>query len=167
MFRPSEAMHISIYEIKQILEGKVLGPDCTSKKKSLYDYSYFLVCNLGIDSLQEVKERDTSEFICGKGFIDSFYSTQWFGKLSIQRSSQVIFPETKQILDFQIKESLFPSMRLSICSDIQNNVWAGGGYMQTDKDLHQRLITTDVSAVEFKTLIREYYMGDMSIHLLK
>lgn len=140
---PYQQTHITRKDLIKILEGKVRNPHAI-KGFSDTDYAYFIICNNNLQELQERKERQFKS-----GVIDTlFYKSQWFGQFTVESESSIIIPNKTEI-------NFNPFESRAIVSKRNTPAWSSEGFYQYDKNLGERILTSDIPLTEMLELVKE------------
>lgn len=143
-FEPHKQNQVSKDDLVKILKGEVRNPHKMKRPNSTTDYGYFIICNIDLDNLQEEKERKVEG-----GMIDNlFYKSQWFGQFKVESKSSIVIPN-------EIEINFRPKRGLALVGERKDSVWSGGGFYQCDKNLGERILTSNISLNTMVELVRE------------
>lgn len=118
-------------EIAKVLTGEVVN-----------FFPYFIVCEEGLDL------GEGSRFCDFPDFFQTLNKSEWFGKITSGRHSQIIVPSR---YDLAIN---FEEKRLFL-KKTQRAKYYGSGFLQVDKDLGGDVLRTDVRFEELQEMLIE------------
>lgn len=149
-FHPEKSIEVAEEDFVKILKGEVFNPNFPNA-----DYAYMVV---GVS-----KNSPLNSWAGQKWEVNSYENAHecalWYGKFCCEYSSRIIVPKKLEI-DFN-PHSNFPLGKFYI-ENFTGWPWAGGGFMQTDKDIFNRTLVSDLSIERVLDLFIKVYGRDIS-----
>ena len=134
---PSSNNVISLQDLVKIFEGRV-------SSKGLRDSAYFVICCNGIDQLNQegiIRVENLTNVV-----ENVFDKSEWFGKFRVEGQSQIIIPGRYELL-------IDPQKKQIYLQATERAKYYGSGNLQLDKDLHARILRTDIGFEESRELV--------------
>jgi len=150
-FNPDKSTFISKDYLIKIFSGQVLNPNRQKNPESCPDYSYLVVCNIGLDELSEDKQH-----VFEGEYQDLFMKSQWFACFSTGLESAITIPKRGQIL-FQ------PQIYIRTIQE-EFHFYAGSDF-QYDHILDKKILTTDISLENMIKLLKNSFEQDIDKEL--
>lgn len=133
-FHPEKYADVGEEEFMKILKGDVFNPHHPNA-----DYTYMV---LGVSKDSPLNCWVGTEWGVN-GYWNAHENALWYGKFCCEHSSRIIIPGEIEI-NFN-PNSRFSFGRASLES-FKGKPWYGGGFMQLDKDLRNKVLVSDLSA---------------------
>jgi len=150
-FEPQKFNFVSRDNLIKIFEEKVVNPNRIQNPEVCSAYSYLVVCNIGIDELNEDKE-----YRFETGYDDLFMKSQWFAYFSTDLENAIAIPNKGQIL---FKPQTY------VRNIQEESHFYGGSDFQFDKIVQERVLTTAVSLENMIVLLKESFFENIDKEL--